>query len=138
MELFAYKLPKGVEAEELLKYNHRPNFDTFLEAFISVFIILANDGWTRVYINHYRYTNNPIVSSIFFFSLLTFGQFILLNLFISVLINNFEELSVKNDLIKKLTDLKKDSVFLRIKAWCNRYLTCNKNNAVHEGNLVKG
>jgi hypothetical protein len=30
MELFAYKLPKGVEAEELLKYNHRPNFDTFL------------------------------------------------------------------------------------------------------------
>ena len=108
MELFAYKLPTNID-EDLLKHNHRPSFDTFLEAFVSVFIVLANDGWTRLYINHYRQANSPISSSLFFFTLLILGQFILLNLFISVLINNFEELSVKNDLIKKLTDLKQES-----------------------------
>jgi hypothetical protein len=101
MELFAHKLPADID-QDLLKYNHRPSFDSFLEAFVSVFIVLANDGWTRVYVSHYRHANSPISSSIFFFTLLILGQFILLNLLVSVLINNFEELSVKNDLIKKL------------------------------------
>lgn len=98
MELYAYKLPP-VNENDLLLYNHQTNFNSFLEAFISVFIVLSNDGWTRIYISHYRQTNTPVTSTIFFFSLLICGQFILLNLFISVLINNFEELSVKNDLI---------------------------------------
>jgi Ion transport protein len=89
MELFAHKLPRDVD-EELLKYNHRPSFDSFLEAFVSVFIVLANDGWTRLYVSHYRQANSPISSSIFFFTLLILGQFILLNLLVSVLINNFE------------------------------------------------
>lgn len=137
MELFAYKLPQNLD-EDLLKYNHRSNFDTFLEAFVSVFIVLANDGWTRVYISHYRHTNSPISSSIFFFTLVTLGKFILLNLFISVLINNFEELSVKNDLIKKLTDLKKESMFLRFKAWVTRYLICGKQIERESKNLLKG
>ena len=116
MELYAFKLPP-TDDEILLNYYHEANFDTFLDAFVSVFIVLANDGWFRLYLNHYRATNNPIGSSFYFFSLLIFGQFILLNLFISVLINNFEETSVKNDLVTRLTNLKKDSIWKKVKMW---------------------
>ena len=125
MELYAHKLPK-INEEELLMHGHQTNFNSFLEAFISVFIVLSNDGWTRIYISHYRYTDSPFSSTFYFFSLLIFGQFILLNLFVSVLINNFEEVSVRNDLIQKLTDLKKDSSFQRIQAWIQRYIMCKK------------
>ncbi len=116
MELYAFKLPPTKD-EILFNYYHEPNFDTFLDAFVSVFIVLANDGWFRLYMNHYRATDNPLGSSFYFFSLLIFGQFILLNLFISVLINNFEETSVKNDLVTRLTNLKKDSVLKKVKMW---------------------
>jgi hypothetical protein len=34
-----------------------------------------------------------------------------------VLINNFEETSVKNDLVTRLTNLKKDSMWKKIKMW---------------------
>ena len=114
MELYAFKLP-NINEEDLYLYGHQTNFNSFLEAFISVFIVLSNDGWTRIYISHYRHTDSPFSSTLFFFSLLICGQFILVNLFISVLINNFEEVSVRNDLIQKLTDLKKDSAFMRFK-----------------------
>jgi hypothetical protein len=78
---------------------------------VSVFIVLANDGWVKLYTVHYHETKQPLLSTFFFFSLLIIGQFILLNLFISVLIENFEQVSVKSDLVNKLTDLKKDSSF---------------------------
>ena len=125
MELYANKLGP-VNEKELLLHNHQENFNTFFEGFISVFIVLANNGWTRIYINHSRQTDSLIASSIFFFSLLVLSQFILLNLFISVLINNFEELSVKNDLINKISDLKKDSAITRLKKWIIRYIACKK------------
>jgi hypothetical protein len=121
MELYAFKLPPTND-QTLLNYYHQPNFNTFLDAFVSVFIVLANDGWFRLYINHYRATNTPFGSSLYFFSLLILGQFILLNLFISVLINNFEETSVKNDLVTRLTDLKKDSMWKKFKLWIHSKL----------------
>ena len=89
MELYAFKLPPA-NAEDLFISKHQSSFNSILESFISVFIVLANDGWSRLYIEHYRFTNTPIGSTFFFFTLLIIGQFILLNLFISVLINNFE------------------------------------------------
>jgi hypothetical protein len=77
-----------------------------LDAFLSVFIVLANDGWVSIYLDHYRATNSYVASA-FFISLLIVGQLILLNLFIAVLIENFEQLSVRNDLVSKLSNLKK-------------------------------
>jgi hypothetical protein len=99
------------DPRELIENYHQTNFNSFLESFVSVFIILANDGWVKLYTVHYRETNQPLLSTFFFFSLLIIGQLILLNLFISVLIENFEQVSVKSDLVNKLTDLKKDSSF---------------------------
>lgn len=126
MELFANQLPEP-HPRELIDNYHQSSFNSFLESFVSVFIILANDGWVKLYTVHYRETNQPLLSTVFFLSLLIIGQFILLNLFISVLIENFEQVSVKSDLVNKLTDLKKDSSFERIKKSVLKCVKCKKN-----------
>lgn len=95
MELFAYSVK--FDADDRPMSFATPGgtypdstFNTFLESFISVFIILANDGWSTVYITHYRATG-WLKSTVFFVSLLIIGQFILLNLFLAILIRNFDE-----------------------------------------------
>jgi hypothetical protein len=56
-----------------------------------------------------------------------------------VLINNFEQLSVKNDLIKKLIELKKENAYIRIKTWFLRNIMCKKSNkGDSEKTLLKG
>lgn len=63
-------------------------FNTWMEAFATVFIVLANDGWSTIYINHYRSTGT-LKPSLFFITLLVIGQHIMLNLFLAILISNF-------------------------------------------------
>jgi len=109
LELFAFKLPQEKVEGFIDPIVYRSNFDTFIESFFSVFIVLVGDGWTDIYFDHYRNVD-VFSSSIFFMSLIILGQFILMNLFISVLIENFEQLSVRNDLVLKLTDIEKKSI----------------------------
>ena len=104
MELFAYKLPEEKDIGFYDPNKRRSTFNTFIESFFSVFIVLVGDGWTNIYFDHYRHID-IVTSSLFFMSLIILGQFILMNLFISVLIENFEQLSVRNDLVLKLTDI---------------------------------
>ena len=92
MQLFAYKVKFNSNYEvDLSSSGTYPNstFNTFLEACVSVFIVLANDGWTKIYFHHYIATDE-VAASIFFVSLVIIGQYILLNLFIAILIENFE------------------------------------------------
>jgi voltage-dependent calcium channel L type alpha-1D len=95
MELFGFKLDEQL-FDSMNEYGtfqrsfiHRSTFNTILEAFLSTFIILANDGWTRLYFEHYRSTSG-LASTAYFLTVIIVGQFILMNLFISVLIENFE------------------------------------------------
>ena len=91
MEVFAYKVRlNGAGNIDPEGDFPNSNFNNFLEAFTSVFIVLANDGWSVIYFNHYRAVNGA-VSTIFFLSLLVFGQFILLNLLLAILLQNFDE-----------------------------------------------
>jgi hypothetical protein len=71
MELFAYKV-KLQEQDRLPIYLRRSNFNTLLEAFLSVFIVLANDGWAQIFVDHYR-TTDSLLSSIYFISLIIIG-----------------------------------------------------------------
>jgi hypothetical protein len=86
MEVFAYKA-KFTNGDPDIENGSFPNsnFNYFLEAFTSVFIVLANDGWTVIYFNYYRAVSGGI-STFFFVTLLIFGQFILLNLFLAILL----------------------------------------------------
>lgn len=69
-------------------------------------IVLINEGWSEIYQSHARATES-IGSTIYFSIILIVGQFILLNLFIAIMIENFEQLSVRNDLTNKLNNMKK-------------------------------
>ena len=82
--------------------------------------MLVGDGWTNIYFDHYRHID-IFTSSLFFMSLIIVGQFILINLFISVLIENFEQLSIRNDLVLKLTDIESKGLGEKI---MDNFLAC--------------
>eukprot|EP00347_Sterkiella_histriomuscorum_P013804 403363301 len=105
MDLFAYQLRLN-EIDSVLTFSDdalspQSTFNSFIRSFISVFIVLANDGWTNIYFDHYRAVGS-ITASFYFISLMIIGQYILLNLFIAILIENFEQVSVHQDTVNKL------------------------------------
>ena len=59
------------------------NFDTFGDAAVTVFAVLANEDWSKIYFNHAR-VNGLGKSSVFFISLVIIGQMILLKLFLTI------------------------------------------------------
>jgi hypothetical protein len=90
MELFAFKVKYN--SENLVDENGeapRANFDSFLNGITSVFIILIGEDWNNVMYAHVR--SEGIAVSVFFLSLVILGNFILLNLFLAILLKNFEE-----------------------------------------------
>ncbi len=93
--MFAFKLKYNSKHVLDLENGSYPDstFNTFLEGFVTVFIVLANDGWTTIYLNLYRTVGSGI-STIYVISLLLMGQFILLNLFLAILLDNFDESSL--------------------------------------------
>jgi hypothetical protein len=55
--LFTYTLV-GLELySNKLKDTSDSNFNSFFESFLSVFIVLANDGWSKIFIDHCKATN---------------------------------------------------------------------------------
>jgi len=106
MELFAQRLRFNF-ADEQVPYFQAPgnettsdiwsvpdsNFDSFFNATLSVFIVLANDGWTVIYFDHYRVVG-VATSTLFFCGLVLFGQDILFKLFLAILLKEFDESSV--------------------------------------------
>ncbi len=66
------------------------NFDTFLDSFVSVFVVLTGENYSGIYYDYYR-SLGPFTSSLYFLSLIIIGQYILLNLFLAILLNNFDE-----------------------------------------------
>lgn len=90
------------------------NFDSLFNAMATVFIVLANDGWAKIYFQHYRATDG-VSSSFFFLSLILIGQFILMNLFVGILIENFEEISVRQDFINKIQEINQITMWQKIK-----------------------
>ena len=85
LELFAHKMRFNRDNESVPYFDpidekitskrfSRPdsNFDSFSNALLSVFIVIANDGWTVLYWDHYR-TAGPVTSTVFFVSLVILG-----------------------------------------------------------------
>ena len=59
---------------------------------MSVFVGLANDGWTTVYFDHARTPAvGNLIAGVFFISLVVVGQMILFNLFLAILLKEFDE-----------------------------------------------
>ena len=107
MELFSYKVlfdsdnkPVPMEDIDAVKASDANypswNCNNFWDASLVVFITLANDGWSVIYFDFYR-SASPIASTLFFVSLILVGQNILLQLFLTILLNEFDESSLVNE-----------------------------------------
>ena len=97
LELFAFQAKLDPETNFVDPVNGVTptfNFDNFLNSFSLVFIILTNDGQAAIYYNHYR-SVTPWGASIFWILLVLLGQKIILNLFVAILLENFDEGALK-------------------------------------------
>jgi len=75
--------------------NPRANFDNLFWAFISVFTILTGENWNGIMANAVGPTN--ILYALFFVSFIVIGTCILLNLFLAILIEQFESYEPGSD-----------------------------------------
>lgn len=97
MELFANKAKLDPDTNFLDPVNGVSptfNFDNFLNSFSLVFIILTNDGQAAIFYNFYRAVT-AAGATIFWVLLVVVGQKIILNLFVAILLENFDEGALK-------------------------------------------
>ena len=74
LELFAYTCAKTADDKIDLVNGTPPisNFNTFRDAFITVFILLTGDGWAAIMFDYYR-SNGAAISIFYFISFYVVG-----------------------------------------------------------------
>ncbi|DAZ92554.1 TPA: hypothetical protein N0F65_012784 [Lagenidium giganteum] len=77
-----------VSADFFTGYVPRANFDTFLVSFVTVFQIITLDNWNNILYDGVR--GNGFGAVAYFFSLVIIGNFIMMNLFLALLLDNFD------------------------------------------------
>lgn len=103
LELFANKVKINTSTNEIDFVNGSSpqfNFDTLMNSFTTVFIILTNDTQSGEYYNYYR-TVGSFTASIYWITFVTLAQKVLLSLFLSILLQNFNEGSLKSKMIEE-------------------------------------
>jgi len=78
----------------LVAHSLRSHFDTATIGFITIFIIIIGDDWNKIMNDHYRalYVDSPgeaYVAVAYFMGLYIVGNIVLLNLFLAILLANF-------------------------------------------------
>ena len=89
MELFSHKIKYNDENEiDSNGTSVRNNYDTLLDSLTTIFVVLIGEDWNNVMYMHYRVIGG--ISLFYFLTLMIFGNIILLNLFLAILLRNFE------------------------------------------------
>ena len=104
------------------------NFNTFMDSVISVFILMTGDSWSGVYYNLARMPGiNKVLSFFFCYSAFICGKMILLQLFVAILVQEFDERSIitkiEDDEIAKKNNF---SIFRFLKELCVKGCCCLK------------
>ena len=96
MELFGYKVQFYKDlyvGEEQKNYDKaeppRPNFNNLMMGFTSIFAIAIGDDWNLMMAMAYR--AEGFVAIIFYLVVFIFMNLMLLNLFLAILLENFDE-----------------------------------------------
>jgi hypothetical protein len=96
MELFAYRVKYNNEDKELPVHDDREDvfyprasFNNFFLGFTTVFIVFIGEDWNSVMYDHTRAQGYACVA--FFMFVFIVGNLIMLNLFLAILLKNFEE-----------------------------------------------
>ena len=105
MELFAYKVKYNDEDKTTalkLKdpqwdsgFHPRLNFNDFPQGFTTIFIVFIGEDWNSVMYDHVRAVG--WISIGFFVPIFIMGNLVMLNLFLAILLKNFEEPPEKED-----------------------------------------
>lgn len=91
MEMFAYKAKYDASGnlDMVSGESIDQNFDSFLWSFTTVFVLLTEDDWSTVY-QLYHVAVGGWRANLYFLSLFIIGPRILLNIFLAILMENFE------------------------------------------------
>lgn len=119
-ELFAFKVKfdeNGNFSTSATAESPRNNFDSFVNAIITIFIVLTGETWNKIMYDAYRY--QKYLSLAFFISLIMIGQMILLNLFLAILLENFN-IGEK----AQQGDNEKTQYLKRFKNWISNKFNC--------------
>ena len=110
MELFSYKANFNEKNEIDLQNGNSimQNFDSFIWSFTSVFIVLTSDSWSMIWFAYYRAMKSWIVTA-YIQIIFYLGNRILLNLFLAILLQNFDEDSIEQELKKEIENVDGDS-----------------------------
>ncbi|XP_054860127.1 voltage-dependent T-type calcium channel subunit alpha-1G isoform X6 [Amphiprion ocellaris] len=100
MHLFGCKFGSESDGDTL---PDRKNFDSLLWAIVTVFQILTQEDWNKVLYNGMASTSP--VAALYFIALMTFGNYVLFNLLVAILVEGFqaEEVSKREDLHAQLS-----------------------------------
>ncbi|XP_065805349.1 voltage-dependent T-type calcium channel subunit alpha-1G isoform X6 [Labrus bergylta] len=95
MHLFGCKFGSERDGDTL---PDRKNFDSLLWAIVTVFQILTQEDWNKVLYNGMASTSP--VAALYFIALMTFGNYVLFNLLVAILVEGFqtEEVTKREDL----------------------------------------
>ncbi|XP_059414485.1 voltage-dependent T-type calcium channel subunit alpha-1H-like isoform X2 [Carassius carassius] len=103
MHLFGCKFSLKMENGDTIP--DRKNFDSLLWAIVTVFQILTQEDWNVVLYNGMASTNPW--AALYFVALMTFGNYVLFNLLVAILVEGFQ---AEGDANKSDTDEEKRSV----------------------------
>ena len=79
--------------------RRRLNFDTFPWAFTTIFVILSGEDW--IWVMYDGMLVGGWHMCFYFVGVVCFGNFLILNLFIAILMSSFESQSEKNRIIER-------------------------------------
>ncbi|XP_061561374.1 voltage-dependent T-type calcium channel subunit alpha-1G isoform X3 [Phycodurus eques] len=100
MHLFGCKFGSERDGDT---FPDRKNFDSLLWAIVTVFQILTQEDWNKVLYNGMASTTP--VAALYFIALMTFGNYVLFNLLVAILVEGFqtEEVTKREDLHAQLS-----------------------------------
>ncbi|XP_029456505.1 voltage-dependent T-type calcium channel subunit alpha-1G isoform X3 [Rhinatrema bivittatum] len=100
MHLFGCKFSSERDGDSL---PDRKNFDSLLWAIVTVFQILTQEDWNKVLYNGMASTSSW--AALYFIALMTFGNYVLFNLLVAILVEGFqtEEVSKREDMSGQLS-----------------------------------
>lgn len=86
MEIFAQRGQDVIKSSS--RSTNRSNFNTFFNGFIVVFSVLTGENWDETMFTFAK--QKGYIAIFFFISLVIVGVMIFLNLFLAILLENFE------------------------------------------------
>ncbi|XP_072945832.1 muscle calcium channel subunit alpha-1-like [Epargyreus clarus] len=103
MQVFGGKFDYAAEEEK-----ERHNFDSFWQAVLTMFQILTGEDWNVVMyhgINAYGGVGSPgILASIYFIIIFICGNYILLNVFLAIAVDNLGDSEEEEEIVKETKD----------------------------------